>query len=99
MGEMREGATSVVDQDTQQGIVDSGEVVLPLQAEPDTGLEEEVEEEMAQAGSMELAITVESMGTRKLIVGNQNLMPTSAPIIGQIHQGMKQEELLWKSTS
>ena len=64
-----------------------------MQAEPDTGLEEEVEEELVQEGSMELAITVENMGTRKLIVGNWNLMPASAPIIGQIQQGMKWEEL------
>ena len=68
-----------------------------MQADPGTDLEEEVEIEIA-IGSMEPAITVENMVTKRQTVGNWSQMPTSALVIGQAHQEMKLEELQWKST-
>ena len=41
-----------------------------MQADPDTGQEEEVEIELVVLGSMGPAITVESMDTKRLTVGS-----------------------------
>ena len=96
---MTGSVTFATSQDTWQETAGSGEVVHHLQVDLDTGQEEGVEAELVVAGSMVLAITVENMGTRKLTVGNLNLMPISAPRIGQVHAEMKWEELQWRLLS
>ena len=85
---MTGSVTFATSQDTWQETAGSGEVVHPLQANPGTDLEEEVEIKAA-IGSMEPAITVESMVTKRQTVGNWSLMLTSALVTSQEHQEMR----------